>query len=729
MSRPDQSQTERPRRGSLWAYNIRILLGNTYWLIVTPLAAAQLALFWNMATATSLTAARATLTIEMLAALLGAFLCAHALAPEQDGVGELVFVRPVSVERVLLLRLTAIFAFVLVMLIPAFVVYEAKVGTFSAGLALLGSLPSMLALSALAMAVASATRQPLIGLAAAGTFWGIDLTVGGYLNPLVSLHGLSSYIEGRPLGDQWAVNKLALLGVGLLLYLWNRKTLGRPAAPRRARTIAKGVVAVVALVGCYVVGGAGYKLVYGIRHEREMGLGARMWYQQQFSGYGPLPIAPLFGPAFARYMAAGTKGGSVLGWGGATALFGSGDLSALRSLLKDYPDSIWADNAQLDVAMLTYRREAPVPWLVLSYIAGDAEPARRLIQENIEQATAEFDRLVTRYPRSPFAALALARRAEGALSLLDFGAARTAYERLLRSYPGAKEAYRAGIALSGLYLWQGRPEEARKAAVVAAAAATWDNEADALLAQAQAVQQQGRPEEARELYEAARTAAEGARRRNLENRKSPTGLSKLALFERVDAVVRVCRERLATNLAPLPGLPPGTATVTGKVVREGSGAAGLRVALGASPLPAGFPSPFLSGPAYDSVTDQRGVYRLASVAPGTYRVLAFVLKTRQRPDDWRATGVSLPVTVRSEVVEIPGAELSIVPLQMMSPARQTPIRGQTRTTRGSARRGRRGGEPGGAGSPRGTGGRRGRAEPEHHGDPGGPPGRGAHGHD
>ena len=152
------------RRGAgLWAYNVRILVSNTYWLIATPIAATQLVLFWNMATATLFSPTRAAQTIELLAPILGAFLCAHILAPEQDGVGELVFVRPISIERVLLLRLAVIFAFVLVVLIPAFVIYQVGIDDFPLALTIVSAAPSVLFLSLLAMALASATRHPLIG--------------------------------------------------------------------------------------------------------------------------------------------------------------------------------------------------------------------------------------------------------------------------------------------------------------------------------------------------------------------------------------------------------------------------------------------------------------------------------------------------------------------------------------------------------------------------------------
>jgi tetratricopeptide (TPR) repeat protein len=714
-------------RGSLWAYNIRILLGNTYWLIVTPLAAAQLVVFWNMATATSLTAARATLTMETVAAILAAFLCAHALAPEQDGVGELVFVRPVSVERVLLLRLGAIFAFVLIVLVPGLIVYKLVVHSFSIWLALLGSLPSMLLLSALAMAVASATRQPLLGLATAGGFWAIDLAVGSYFNPLVSLHGLASYLDGRAMGEQWVANKLVLLTLGVLLYLWNRSTLGRPAAPRKARVIVKSVLAVVVVLVCYVAAGAVYKVAYGVRHEREMGLQARLWYQQQFGGYGPLPVARLFGPAFALYLEAQGPGASGMGWGGANALFGRTDMGRLRRLVREYPNSMWADNAQLDIAVFTSRGPAAVPWLAVSYQEGKPEPERRLIEDSVEAAAAEFEALAERYPRSPFAPLALSQRSEGALRLLDFEMARSTYEQLVRGYSHEKEAYRAGVALSALHLWEGKAAEALEAANVAVKVATWDTQADALVAAARATQQLGQREEARGLFQSAWEAAEAAKARNVRNEKSPTGLSKLLVFERADVVIAACRDALATDpsaalragLAPRPEPSSSGVPVSGRVVRGERGVSGVRVALGASPDPLGFPSPFLAGPAYESATDQKGVYRLASVAPGEYRVLALAFPVRQSEGEWGVAGVSLPVRVAGAPVAVPAAQLAFARPEPLLRTRPPQTRGGTQPGAGGGRRGGRTTRQGGGGSRRSRGSRNGRGEAEGLAGPGG----------
>lgn len=415
-----------------------------------------------------------------------------------------------------------------------------------------------------------------------------------------------------------------------------------------------------------------------------------------------------------------------MGWGGGNAVFGRIDAARLRRLVREYPNSIWADNAQLDIAVFTSRGPAAAPWLAISYQEGEPEPERRLIEDDVETGAGEFQTLVERYPRSPFAPLALSQRAEGALRLLDFEMARSTYEQLVRDYSDAKEAYRAGVALSALYLWEGKAAEALEAATVAVRVATWDTKADGLLAAARATQQQGQREEARGLYQSAWKAAEAAKASNVRNEKSPTGLSKLLVFQRADAVIAASRDALAgepssalrAGLAPRPGPSSSGVPVSGRVVREERGVSGVRVALGASPDPFGFPSPFLAGPAYESATDQEGAYRLASVAAGEYRVLALAFPVRSGEGQWGVEGISLPVRVAGAPVAVPAAQFVFARPELLPRARPPQIQGGTQPGVAGARRGgRTAGQGGGGRRSRGSRGERGESE-----GPGGPGG-------
>jgi tetratricopeptide (TPR) repeat protein len=652
MRNGTENSAERPTRFPLWTYNVRILIGNTYWLIVTPIAATQLVLFWNMATATLFSPTRAAQTIELLCPILCAFLCAHALAPEQDGVGELVFVRPLSLEKILLLRLVVIFAFVFVVVSPAFIIYKVGIADFPLGLTILAALPSMLLMSALAMGLASATRRPIVGLAGAGAFWVLDLTKGRYFNPLVSLHGFADSLAGQPMAEQWVAGKLVLIGLAALVYVLLRRGLGRPASPRRWMSLVRGAALVVAILVVYVASGAVYKVAYGIGHERELANRARLWYQLQFRGYGPLPVAWMFGPAFPLYVQAELGSDLPVGGGTTGTLWTPVDISQMEMLLERYPKSIWADNAQFEVATYKRRRTGGRPWLVIGCEADGRQPRRTWVREDVAGALEEYQRLVDDYPESPFAPLALSQRALIGLSLLDFELPRSSYERMLRDYPEDAEAYDAGMSLSALYQREGEWEKALQAADIAAKVALWDVAGEALLAAAQAAEGAGEEEISRDRYARAREAAHDAVDRAVKGEKRPTRLTKGDLFERSNAVMRVCDAALSGEPRPVSVAPAGT-EIVGRILKDDRGLPGVRVAIGAAPGPTGMPSPFVSGPAASATTDAEGAFRLTSVPPGEYGFAAFAMQLEGDEGDCSVEGLELPIAVAESPMVLP----------------------------------------------------------------------------
>jgi tetratricopeptide (TPR) repeat protein len=652
MRNGTENSAERPTRFPLWTYNVRILIGNTYWLIVTPIAATQLVLFWNMATATLFSPTRAAQTIELLCPILCAFLCAHALAPEQDGVGELVFVRPLSLEKILLLRLVVIFAFVFVVVSPAFIIYKVGIADFPLGLTILAALPSMLLMSALAMGLASATRRPIVGLAGAGAFWVLDLTKGRYFNPLVSLHGFADSLAGQPMAEQWVAGKLVLIGLAALVYVLLRRGLGRPASPRRWMSLVRGAALVVAILVVYVASGAVYKVAYGIGHERELANRARLWYQLQFRGYGPLPVAWMFGPAFPLYVQAELGSDLPVGGGTTGTLWTPVDISQMEMLLERYPKSIWADNAQFEVATYKRRRTGGRPWLVIGCEADGRQPRRTWVREDVAGALEEYQRLVDDYPESPFAPLALSQRALIGLSLLDFELPRSSYERMLRDYPEDAEAYDAGMSLSALYQREGEWEKALQAADIAAKVALWDVAGEALLAAAQAAEGAGEEEISRDRYARAWEAAHDAVDRAVKGEKRPTRLTKGDLFERSNAVMRACDAALSGEPRPVSVAPAGT-EIVGRILKDDRGLPGVRVAIGAAPGPTGMPSPFVSGPAASATTDAEGAFRLTSVPPGEYGFAAFAMQLEGDEGDCSVEGLELPIAVAESPMVLP----------------------------------------------------------------------------
>ncbi|MCJ7751399.1 MAG: hypothetical protein MUQ65_09950 [Armatimonadetes bacterium] len=688
----DQLSTTPPRSPGLWAYNIRILLGNSYWLIITPLAAAQLVLFWNMAVVSMSSPQRAVGTVELVAPILAAFLCAHALAPEQGKVGELVFVRPVSIERVLVLRIVAVFAFVLLSMCPVLILYHLRIEAFPLGTTVLAALPSMLLLSVLALGIASAVHHPLLGFAAAGAFWVVDLLTNGALNPLMSLQSYAGTVSGSPFSEMWVANKLVLLGLAALLYLWIRSMLGRPAAPLRFRVVAARSVLALAIVFAYVVTGAGVRLGYGLHRESQMGPRAHLWYQTQFSSYGPVPVGRLFGPAFSIYVnaAAGAAvNGASLGSGASSV-----DVSRLRLLQERYPNSIWADNAQLLIALNALAQPAVRPTIVISYQAGRGEPSVKVSGDDLNGGRAEFEALVERYPDSPFAPFALSQLAVIGLSTLDLESAISANRRLLERYPEAPEAGLAGADLSAYHLNAGEPDRALQAADVAAGLAPWDVRADALFAAARAAQTAGKLDVARDRYARAREAASDAGERAIRGERSPSHLAKDQLFERVNAVIAASTRALAGRMEPRLAPAAETSCVTGRVVLDVSGATAVRVALGRAPDATGLPSPFVPGPAVAASAGPDGAFVLASVSPGPYQVLAIALSVPREKVTWSpvVSPPSLPVEVRGASVEIPPVRVGLTSLEVRL---QRPA-----ASRDATARSRRGG--------RDSGGRRGR---------------------
>jgi tetratricopeptide (TPR) repeat protein len=694
---------DRIKRNRLLVYNVRILLGNSYWLIVTPIAAAEIVFFWNTATAGFSSAAGIARTMEMLAPILGAFLCAYAVAPEQAGAGELVFVRPVSPEKILLLRLAAIFGFVLalflfLLLVPLFALYRGGLSELPLLPSLLAALISMVFLSALSLAIASATRQPLLGLAVAGGYWALDLLIGSGFNPLLTMHSFADFVAARPMSELWWVNKLLLFGMAAAFYGWNRTLLGRPAAPRRVLVVARNTALIALVVFGYLWSGAAYKVAYGLRHEAELGNRTQLWYQQQFSPYGPLPVAWLFGRAFPLYVQA--QQGRTAAGAASRGLVAPVDLTLMRRVVKEYPSSIWADNAQYELARATGRRVAVQPWTIYVYREGASQPAITVVDTDQPGLVREMQELVKRYPKSVFAPLALAHIASTQLALLDFTGAIASYERVLDSYPRAPQAAEAGLALHELYVREGRLEDALRAGDIAAAAALWDLRASAYFAAAQTAAQLGKAAEAKERYQKARAAA-GVMRRQAGSRIK-TGGTSMSPAEIILTAERIMVEsdRALTGKATPASLnaaaaAPASASV--RIMRQGRGLRGVRVALCEEPDRNGQASPFTTGAAATATTGEDGTAELAPLRAGSYRVIAFGLPGETQR--WEVGGVHVPIELAGAHVALPAFALEPRRLPPQPGVRPSPPSGA-----GSAPRAGGGGRNGGARSTRPGGG-------------------------
>jgi tetratricopeptide (TPR) repeat protein len=678
---------ERKRQG-LWAYNARILLGNTYWLVVVPVAATQIVLFWAMATVALRSASRATQTIEMLAPLLAAFLCSHALAPEEDRVGELVFIRPVSVERVLLLRLSLIFGFVLVLLAPAFAILAHQTEGFSPIMTAAATAPSVIMLSMVAMVAASLARNPMLGFAAAAGYWALDVALGGYFNPLVTLHGYADSLAVEAMSELWPLNKVTLLAIGALLYVLNRRLLTRPPAPRRWMAAVRAGVVVVLLLVAYIASGAVYKVTYGMRHEGELGRHARTWYQQQFRGYGPLPVAWVFGPAFVRYVQAKVGRDGSLARRGGEVLWTHADVPAMQWVIEHYPDSIWADNAQFELAVQAGRRAASRPWVVVAQNAGAETATTITVSDDLEEEARGYETLAEKYPDSPLAPLALAELAAARLLLLDLEGARAAYERLVAEHPTAAQSCEAGLALATLHLREGDFENALRAAEAAAGTAPWDRRAEALILGARAARESGQEGIARDRYTEALKAARESVERATRGEKTPSRVPKVILFPLHNAIMTEAEHGLSGKAAAVTVRPPEV-TVAGRVVCMGEGLQAARVALGAEPAAGGLPSPFEEGPAASAAVNGDGSFRLAELPAGRYRVLAYAVRAAREGVELRVTGPGLPMEIEPPAVELAPIEI-LVSEPEVAPASRRPY-AEMPASRGGRGPGRQGG--------------------------------------
>src|ERR1051326_4951758 len=97
---------------ALIRYNFRVLVFNNWWLVVFPLAASQLSVFWYIITQ-KFTPSLPAQCAELVSPLLAAFLSAHVLTAEyQSRIGAIVASKPVNIGKVVLMRLAVVMGLV-----------------------------------------------------------------------------------------------------------------------------------------------------------------------------------------------------------------------------------------------------------------------------------------------------------------------------------------------------------------------------------------------------------------------------------------------------------------------------------------------------------------------------------------------------------------------------------------------------------------------------------------
>lgn len=466
---------------ALLRYNFGIVWGHTPWLLIIPVAASMLVLFWNMAMASMFNASKAAQTVESLAPILSAFLCAHVLSVEyRYRISEITFSKPLSGRRILYLRLLAVYLLVAFLMAVMLFVYAFGIGTpFSVRDTVLAGIPSVLFLSMLSLMLSILLRQPMVGVALAAVYWLADAYGGVELHPLLSLQGYAAFLRGEELAGSWAIGKGILLALGIILYAVNVRLVGRPEGVRtRAKTVRNAAI-LVGVACLYLYTGALAKVAYGLSHEQEWPNRARAWYRDRFHIYGALPVVRLLGRNFAEYVGPLRNGdpddpekASSLGTTAA-------DVERLRKLVARAPRSRWADHAL--------------------YALARAVQAGVTDQDPLTARTLHWQ-LVQQYPASAFAPAALLSLGTLAEQAGDAAACEQAYRMLLEQYPESPEVPKALKALTDRLRASGRLEEALKLVDGVAAnarpdllPALWQQAGDLLV-------QLGRPAEARDRY-------------------------------------------------------------------------------------------------------------------------------------------------------------------------------------------------------------------------------------
>jgi hypothetical protein len=190
-------------------------------------------------------------------------------------------------------------------------------------------------------------------------------------------------------------------------------------------------VAVLVGVLAYLCTGVVYQVKWGEAHEAELLNRSRLWYQTALVPYGPLPVAYLLGPAFARFVGYRAPGADLASTpGGVPPSRRDYDRQQLSTAAFGYPGSRWADNALYELG-------------------------RRMLEGDNETASADearlglkcLEELVAEHPASPFAPPALERLAGAYERLGRLQDSRGAVDRLLGVYPTSPFATKAGRAL------------------------------------------------------------------------------------------------------------------------------------------------------------------------------------------------------------------------------------------------------------------------------------------
>jgi hypothetical protein len=512
---------------SLLRYNVRILLGNTVWLLVVPIASSQLIVIWQMALATTFNEVVAAKTSELLASLWAALLCAHVLAQEyRSQLSEITFSKPISVNRIVLMRLAAIFCVVGVLITLTLAAYTLWLQQpFDFFPVLFAGIPSTLFLGMMALLLTAMWRNPMMGFGAAAIYWALDWVNGMSLNPLFTLHSFAESKTVNPLAQLWMVNKVVLLITTVVLYLAHGRIVARPAGLRTWRTMAKSAGIPIGLFLIVLLGGAVYKVYLGLREESQFPDRAWAWYDLQFKVYGSFPVAWMFGPAFANYADKPFPGVKMRNLYPDRPEYIGMRMTRWRVVSTRYPRSHWAGHSLYELGEECESVGDPNSRPQRDDEKADVASFLKKKVVYLKEAADSFERLARQYPESVFAPVGLSHLEDTVterLKTMDnrpshwMRKQRWARETLIKRYPDHPKTWRAARKLADEFEKENRLEEnipllrriANRAPIVSEKIE--DHRPSAYLFLARKLTALHKPDEAHEMYQRAlQSAREG----------------------------------------------------------------------------------------------------------------------------------------------------------------------------------------------------------------------------
>lgn len=480
----------------LLRYNFRVVIFRNWWILVFPIAAGQLVVFWNLITLRFNEHLPAHV-VETTPPLLAAFLSAHLMTAEyRSGIGAILASKPVDIAKVVLMRLVVVMALVWALAALSLVAFYYGWEPYPMAPAFLACIPSTIFMGLLALTFATLFRNAWAGFAVAAAWWAMDLAPGVAIQPFLSLQTVSDSMVSEAVHRTTVFTrypwqpKLILLLLAVGLYVYHRRlifTLGSQASARQRR---RAIAAAVAIPVLYAVSGAVLKVGYLYANRGNLHPDDTAWIRQQLGPFGPVPIRWLFGPAFAAYV------GEIpntwrLAAGEDADVYGdtARHRHEVERLLRARTRSLWGSNiAELHTRLAGQSAQTP------------------------EERIALFSSAVAAYPNGPHAPGILVRMAREHLELGDGASAAAACERAIEARPNRRVASDALRLLTQVHRDDGDLSAAAETAQRWAAVADTRQRFRALGTRFEILVAMGREAEAREAAQATLDAIAAFRR-------------------------------------------------------------------------------------------------------------------------------------------------------------------------------------------------------------------------